>query len=586
MGPTTRGGRGSTQRGFYKHLHGIRSKNTTVRVVKQKNKKQTQDNMSDNSELNKTQLSNDSTQLSSESLQLSNDSLTALGINNNNNNSGLVENKQTAEKGAAVNNVSSSANNSSLTAGLTSEKLKTVSGTDARLLSFSSPQVMDGKENRKPGLGRVTREQEILASLPNLDQINSSTTMAQIAAYKKQIELAKAQSELRELREQVLREHNARGAWRDVSAYNQVKESKYDDHSTQNICQEFNKLGLNDLAQELAKQNQTKYKNDSNRRILENTSSEEISREYSRHVGQGLHGASNGFDPYLLGMKVAKKHVQDAESDSDISECERIIRRRAKQKSVSPPRRHRSTTASSSRSSSTASTDSDYDRRRKRKNKRGKKSKSSGLNKQARSTKVKRHIYWAQEKLSLEMVSHEPKFQNLGVAFLAAGELEAISRRSASQNEVKTRIHILKKLCYHSGNGMPDSQVRELYKAFLSSLEECRISWGDLDSIDRLENQVMLRLLQNTDKSDKTDSTVKTDKARKPGKSNKSSDKSDTIIWCKEYNKGNCTYTGNHEGLFNGEMVQQWHICRVCHSKKGHRLNHRPSEPSCPYYKE
>ena len=55
------------------------------------------------------------------------------------------------------------------------------------------------------------------------------------------------------------------------------------------------------------------------------------------------------------------------------------------------------------------------------------------------------------------------------------------------------------------------------------------------------------------------------------------------IVYCNEYNKGDCTFTDHHSGIFNKKQCTKWHICRACLGKEGHpRRSHPECDPNCP----
>ncbi len=587
MGPTTRRGRGPSQSGFYRKLNGLKPTRTTIRVVTQnKNKKQNSLKMSVNADQNRNlpQISNNSNMEASQNIS----TVTNVNIDNTNNTNNTL-NTAPNSGNSTVNSELNSNRQTVTTSGAAKQglsNLRTVSETEQSLLSFSLQDM--NRENQPPrggaagGLGANIS----VYGIPDLQDINNAKSLDEVKKYKEQLELIQAQNEVRAMREKVLNEHNSLKAWRDVEKYKQVKSGKpqIDSNSTEQIIKEFNELGLYEQANNRNWEDvprtgafggaKPKSKNVKSQVKLGQTQSDIFDNGYRFDLAN---------DPYLLGMKVAKDHVaEQQESDSDVSECEKIMRRKRKlvadaerqaRESQRDSRHHDDYSDSDSHSSES---DSDYDRRRKSsrsKSKRGKK--KSGLNNKARSNRVKHRVYWAQESISLEYVANEPRFSDISIAFLTCGELEALTRKNVSPAEVKSRMHILKKLCYASGNGMSDNNVRELYKSFMSSIEEGRIVWGDTEAIDRLENQVMIRIMQDSQRNDKTKKQTKSFKK-------KSSDGSETIYWCKDFNKGTCTFTDHHEGLFNGEMTKLWHICRLCFSKTGHKKFHKVSDPTCP----
>ena len=57
--------------------------------------------------------------------------------------------------------------------------------------------------------------------------------------------------------------------------------------------------------------------------------------------------------------------------------------------------------------------------------------------------------------------------------------------------------------------------------------------------------------------------------------------KSDTI-WCKDFNKGTCTLSDNHDQMFQGKLVKMSHICRKCFSKKREKNRNEEIDSACP----
>ena len=61
-----------------------------------------------------------------------------------------------------------------------------------------------------------------------------------------------------------------------------------------------------------------------------------------------------------------------------------------------------------------------------------------------------------------------------------------------------------------------------------------------------------------------------------------SKDKNPDVVWCKDFNFGSYTFQTHHKGMFNGEQVKKWHICKTCWTSKSEKRFHKVNAEDCP----
>ena len=113
---------------------------------------------------------------------------------------------------------------------------------------------------------------------------------------------------------------------------------------------------------------------------------------------------------------------------------------------------------------------------------------------------------------------------------------------------------------------MSQNQDSQKQKKFTNSLfqkwKKGNISWKNMEEIDRIETEVVLKCVQVVDKQASFQKKFEFKK------------KSDSV-WCKAINKGNWNQPDLHEQVFERKTVKVHHICRKCYSKKKEKCKHR-----------
>ena len=124
----------------------------------------------------------------------------------------------------------------------------------------------------------------------------------------------------------------------------------------------------------------------------------------------------------------------------------------------------------------------------------------SGILAKPQHTIISKSVLWAHSMLSFDVLEKEvASFSQLSFSQLILGEAECITREGVDQDEIKSRLHILKKLAYYE-SVLSIDKLRDLYKSFMCNIEKGWIAWGDTDSLDKLENKSIIRLMQQKDK--------------------------------------------------------------------------------------
>lgn len=157
-----------------------------------------------------------------------------------------------------------------------------------------------------------------------------------------------------------------------------------------------------------------------------------------------------------------------------------------------------------------------------------------------------------------------PNYHTLNFHLFVAGELEVILGGTRSKEECKARLLMLKKTAYRA-DYVSWNTLRDLHEAILRKIEVGQAAWtSDFETVERqvLERAKMGgQALSNTDK--------------------KGVDTKNTPVYCKEFNKGTCTFSESHRGLFYGNPRKLLHVCSDCLGK-GKQLPHRKGQDECP----
>ena len=196
-------------------------------------------------------------------------------------------------------------------------------------------------------------------------------------------------------------------------------------------------------------------------------------------------------------------------------------------------------------------------------------------------TDILKVVKYAHEKLDPKHVRNR-KMEHLDFNILIAGELEIACLPEIEEEERIARVRIAKTLCYHR-NYLETSDLRAGYEDVLKEIEMGKADWKD-DIEDKLHNLLDYRanvLARERITKQQTDGFTRVENRRDKNKQGANEGKHDRIVYCLEYNLGQCPQTDHHERRFNNKRSTKFHICRRCY-KDGEHRSHRDTDDICP----
>ena len=178
------------------------------------------------------------------------------------------------------------------------------------------------------------------------------------------------------------------------------------------------------------------------------------------------------------------------------------------------------------------------------------------------SQRVVQQLLWPHVTLQYEFVSRDLAYKDLDIRLLGAGELEIITRSDISDSEKAGRLEILKNLFYFSTQ-VDMATVRAMYAAVLRQIEVGSLKW-DADPY-----QIMQLMLMKVWGS-------------KKGRAQEKKVGSTGIWWCRDFQRGSCTYQSSHSKSIKGKDTWVQHICATCWQKQKKMAYHPENSNSCP----
>ena len=202
----------------------------------------------------------------------------------------------------------------------------------------------------------------------------------------------------------------------------------------------------------------------------------------------------------------------------------------------------------------------------------------SGRSAKPDETDIQKVVKYAHEKLDAKHVRNR-KLDNLSFNILIAGELELACLPNITDVERRARTQIAKTLCYHK-NYLGDTDLRDGYEEVLKQVEFGKRDWTD-NLEDELHSLLDYRanILAREKLTQQPEGFTKVESRKdRRGASDSATGR---IVYCMEYNGGNCPQTDHHEGRFSNRKVTKFHICRKCY-KEGEYKSHRATDECCP----
>ena len=224
---------------------------------------------------------------------------------------------------------------------------------------------------------------------------------------------------------------------------------------------------------------------------------------------------------------------------------------------------------SSSRSSS--SSESEHERKRKEKSA-DKKKKKSGKESKLTSY-VKFPQKWPHSHLKHHFVAKDKKYDELSLAEFCAGYSSILRKCKSSK---KARIEHLEELMYHATT-KPWRHVLNYHAACLLEIERGNLKWGDNFQLCGVGNMTLYGAGSHSVGSVRRDQNTEI-KQHNSG--------NDERVWfCKNFQRGACTFTRDHYGQLMGQNQLLKHICAKCWLTVKKQFPHSEQSESCPLFK-
>ena len=179
------------------------------------------------------------------------------------------------------------------------------------------------------------------------------------------------------------------------------------------------------------------------------------------------------------------------------------------------------------------------------------------------STNVKTRLHWPHMFQNKRYVTKAHMFEELTFELFVGGETRIILN-SRNPEERYGRLRILEQCAYWVDKSRDWQQVRGIYTAILESIEVGDARWtSDFSHYDSL----ITRVNKIQEKGDKS-------------KVKKGND-----LFCRDYNRNECSITAPHRAWVKGEMKKVLHCCANCLRKDREIKPHPQTDRSCPHYR-
>ena len=293
-----------------------------------------------------------------------------------------------------------------------------------------------------------------------------------------------------------------------------------------------------------------------------------------------------------------KQESDDGESSDSESSEERSERKKRKKVSKKNKKRvskfRESEEESSSRSSDTESSDEDIDsddddesvsssegeksrKKTNRKKKRSSKKKKSGKDEKLTSS-VKYPQKWPHAHLGQQFVNKTKKYEDLSLAEFCAG-YTSILRKINDQKKLKYRLEHFENLMYLSTRYQWRS-VLSYHAAVLLEIERGNKKWSGC--FRDLENTTLAGSFPNNGGVSNNNNTSRQQRSQQ----GRNDSAGPPVLFCRNFQRGTCTQSHDHNGMFEGKSQLLRHICAECWLKSKKMEAHPETYENCPYKDE
>ena len=166
-------------------------------------------------------------------------------------------------------------------------------------------------------------------------------------------------------------------------------------------------------------------------------------------------------------------------------------------------------------------------------------------------------------------MSQEKTYEDLSVEEFCAGYLAIVEQTQSGFESHHMLVH-LKELMYLATKYMW-SHVLNYHAACLMEIERGNFKWGD--SFQALVHTTLaggLKQLNTRDKTGFRSRNVTEGVGDAP------------VLFCKNFQKGTCSFKEDHNGPFKGGVKFQRHICAKCWLETKKFANHAEGSSVCP----
>ena len=234
-----------------------------------------------------------------------------------------------------------------------------------------------------------------------------------------------------------------------------------------------------------------------------------------------------------------------------------------------------SSASEESESPSSASSSSEEEKSRRKKDK---KKKKSGKEKKLTSY-VKYPQKWPHSHLKFHFVSKDKRYDDLSIPEFCAGYMSILQSCKSSQR--KNRIAHLEELMYQATT-KPWKCVLNYHAACLLEIERGNLKWGDNFQLQGLQNTTLYAGQSFTNNSSRNNGGFGSDTGNFSQKNNGSGER---VWFCRNYQKGVCTFSRDHYGQLKGENQMLKHICATCWLASKKQSTHPEESEVCPFHK-
>ena len=228
---------------------------------------------------------------------------------------------------------------------------------------------------------------------------------------------------------------------------------------------------------------------------------------------------------------------------------------------------------SSQSSQYTSDSEDDEEEKRKKKKRKDKKKKKSRKEKKLTSY-VKFPQKWPHSHLKLHFLSKNKKYDDLSLAEFCAGYMSIL--KNCKQSHKEARIAHLEELMYHATT-KPWKNILNYHAACLLEIERGNLKWGDNFQLQGIQNTTLYSS-SNFRGSASGGDNVRGDNEKG------SSGKEERVCFCRNFQRGTCTFTRDHYGQLNGENHLLKHICAKCWLTLRKQSPHSEESNTCPLF--